>query len=65
MALIRLEPKKDDATDLYYLEIYLPADTAQPFITTEPRYRSATAAEQDVLAIIASRTNGPPQGGAR
>lgn len=62
MALIRLEPKKDRATDLYYLEIFHPHDSAQPFVTTEPRYKTAAAAENDVIAIIASRTNRPSSG---
>ncbi|MGE4165556.1 MAG: hypothetical protein AB7E67_06185 [Xanthobacteraceae bacterium] len=55
MALIRLEPKKDPATDLYYLEIYHPADAEQPFVTTEPRYKTSAAAENDVIATIAAR----------
>jgi hypothetical protein len=62
MALIRIEPKKDPATDLYYLEIFHPADSEQPFVTTEPRYRTAAAAENDVIAIIASRANNPSSG---
>lgn len=62
MTLVRLEPKKDQSTDLYYLEIYHPADSAQPFVTTEPRYKTAAAAETDAIAIIASRANNPPKG---
>lgn len=65
MALIRLEPKRDRATGLYCLEIFHPHDAPQPFVTTEPRYQTAAAAENDVIAIIASRTNAPSsrQGG--
>ena len=63
MALIRIEPKKDPSTDLYYLEILHPAESEQPFVTTEPRYNSAAAAENDIIAIIASRANNPPPGG--
>jgi hypothetical protein len=37
MALIRIEPRKDPSSDLYYLEIFHPAESAQPFVTTEPR----------------------------
>jgi hypothetical protein len=59
MALIRIEPRKDASSDLYYLEIYHPAESAQPFVTTEPRYKTAAAAETDVIAIIASRANNP------
>jgi hypothetical protein len=28
-------------------------------VTTEPRYKTAAAAENDVIAIIASRANNP------
>jgi hypothetical protein len=59
MALIRIEPKEDPATNLYYLEIFHPADSEQPFVTTESRYKTAAAAENDVIAIIASRANNP------
>jgi hypothetical protein len=61
MTLVRLEPKKDRSTDLYYLEIYHPADSAQPFVTTAPRYKTAAAAETDMIAIIASRANISPR----
>jgi hypothetical protein len=54
-----LEPKKDPSTNLYYLEIYNPADSVQPFVTTEPRYKTAAAAENDIIAIIATRANKP------
>lgn len=57
MAIVRLEPKKDLATDLYYLEIYVSADATQPLVTTQPRYKTAAAAENDVIAIIASRAS--------
>lgn len=57
MPLIRIEPKKDRSTDLYYLEIYYPADAQQPFVTTEPRYKSTAAAENDFIATIAARGN--------
>jgi hypothetical protein len=57
MALIRIEPRKDPSLDLYYLEIFHPAESAQPFVTTEPRYKTAAAAENDLIAIIASRAN--------
>jgi hypothetical protein len=57
MTLIRLEPKKDLVTDLYYIEIYHPADSDAPFVTTEPRYKTSAAAENDVIAIIAARAS--------
>jgi hypothetical protein len=60
MALIRIEPRQDPSSDLYYLEIFHPAESAQPFVTTEPRYKTAAAAENDLIAIIASRANNPP-----
>jgi hypothetical protein len=62
MALIRIEPRKDPSTDLYYLEIFHPAEAAQPFVTTEPRYKTAAAAENDIIAIIASRASNPSSG---
>jgi hypothetical protein len=60
MAIIRIEPKLDGKTGLYYVEIFHPAESVQPFVTTEPRYKTAAAAENDVIAIIASRANGGP-----
>jgi len=57
MALIRIEPRKDPSTDLYYVEIFHPAESEQPFVTTEPRYKTAAAAENDLIAIIASRAS--------
>jgi hypothetical protein len=62
MALIRIEPRKDASSDLYYLEIFHPAESAQPFVTTAPRYKTAAAAENDIIAIIASRANNPSSG---
>ena len=59
MAVIRIEPKKDASTDLYFLEIFHPAESEQPFVTTEPRYKTAAAAENDIIAILASRANNP------
>jgi hypothetical protein len=63
MALIRIEPKRDTASDLYYVEIFHPAESEQPFVTTEPRYKTAAAAENDIIAIIATRANNPPTQG--
>jgi hypothetical protein len=59
MALIRIEAVKDESTNRYYVEIYHPADAEQPFVTTEPRYSSAAAAENDTIAIIAAGSNNP------
>jgi hypothetical protein len=63
MALIRIEPRKDPLSNLYYVEIFHPADAEQPFVTTEPRYKTPAAAENDVIAIIATRANNPLSGG--
>jgi hypothetical protein len=57
MALIRIEPKLDASSGLYYVEIFHPAEAEQPFVTTQPRYKTAAAAENDLIAIIASRAN--------
>lgn len=59
MALIRIEPKQDASSGLYYVEIFHPAESDQPFVTTEPRYKTAAAAENDLIAIIATRANNP------
>ena len=59
MALIRIEPKQDASSGLYYVEIFHPAESDQPFVTTEARYKTASAAENDVIAIIATRANRP------
>jgi hypothetical protein len=60
MATIRIEPKLDASSGLYYVEIFHPAEAEQPFVTTEPRYKTEAAAENDVIAIIASRANSAP-----
>jgi hypothetical protein len=57
MTLIRIEPQKDEQTQTFYLAIYHPADAEQPIVTTRARYKSAAAAENDLLAIIASQAN--------
>ena len=57
MSVIRVEPVKDEASGLYYIEIYNPQDAPAPFVTTEPRYMTAAAAENDLIAIIAAGTN--------
>ena len=57
MAQLRIEPVKDQASGLYYIEIYNPSDATAPFVTTEPRYMTAAAAENDVIAIIAAGAN--------
>ncbi len=54
MPLIRIEPSQDKATGKYFLEIYNPHDAPAPFVTTQPRYQSAAAAETDVIAILAA-----------
>ena len=62
MPLIRIEPVLDPKAGKYLLEIYVPHDAERPFVTTLPRYQSAAAAENDLLAIIAAsapRTDGP------
>lgn len=61
MALIRIEPKKDEKSARYYVEIYNPADASAPFVTTEPRYMSAAGAENDVIAQLSAVLNRPQQ----
>lgn len=57
MPLLRIEAVKDETTGRYLVEIYYPADSEAPFVTTQPRYQSASAAETDTIAILASGAN--------
>jgi len=57
MAIIRIEPMKDEASGLYAVAIYNPHDAQSPFVTTEARYMTAAAAENDVIATIAANAN--------
>jgi hypothetical protein len=57
MAVIRIEAVEDPKSGLYFVEIYNPADSERPFVTTGPRYRSAAAAETDTIAILAAAAN--------
>jgi hypothetical protein len=57
MALLRLDAVKDARSGLYFLAIFYPADAEQPFVTTEPRYKTAAAAENDAIAILAAGAN--------
>ena len=59
MALIRIEPVRDERSGRYFLEIYNPHDAEAPFVTTQPRYGSAAAAENDLVAIIAAAASAP------
>jgi hypothetical protein len=55
--LIRIEAQKDEPSQMFYVAIYHPADAEQPIVTTRARYKTAAAAENDILAIIASGAN--------
>ncbi len=63
MALIRVEPMLDEKSGDYFLEIYNPHDATAPFVTTQPRYRTAAAAETDLIAIIAAAASRPGKAG--
>lgn len=63
MPLIRIEPVLDPASGAYFLEIYHPHDAAAPFVTTQPRYGSAAAAENDVIATLAAAASTPRKEG--
>jgi hypothetical protein len=63
MALVRIEPIREAQSELYRIEIYYPADAQQPLVTTEPRYKTAAAAENDIMAILATAAN--TSGGTR
>lgn len=66
MPLLRIEPVRDSKTGKYLLEIYNPHDADVPFVTTQPRYHTQAAAENDLIAIIAAAASSPhdlePQG---
>jgi hypothetical protein len=59
MALFRVETVENPKTGRFAVEIYFPADSEKPYVTTEPRYASAAAAENDILATIAAAANNP------
>ena len=63
MPIIRLEAVEDPKTGRYFVEIYHPAEAEQPFVTTEPRYQSAAAAENDIIAILAAAASRPQKPG--
>ena len=59
MPLIRIEPALDPASGKYFLEIYNPHDAPAPYVTTQPRYQSAAAAENDAIAQLAAAASTP------
>jgi len=59
MPTLRIEARRDEATGRFYLAVHLPAENAEPFVTTAPRYASAAAAEQDFIATVTSVANRP------
>lgn len=63
MPLIRIEAVLDPCAGKFFLEIYQPHDAERPFVTTQPRYASAAAAENDLTAIIAAAASGPAPAG--
>ena len=60
MAILRVEAVQDPKSGFYFVEIYHPAEAEHPFVTTQPRYKSAAAAENDTIAILAAGANTPP-----
>ncbi len=63
MALLRIETGLHAESGKYYAEFYYPADSTQPYVTTEPRYKTAAAAEADIIASMAVAANRPQPGG--
>jgi hypothetical protein len=59
MPTLRIEATRDPATGLFYLSVFMPPDAAEPFVTTAPRYMSAAAAEQDMIATLSAAANRP------
>ncbi len=59
MTMLRLEAAIDPASGKFYLELYYPSDSSQPYVTTQPRYKTAAAAEADLIATLAVAANRP------
>jgi len=59
MATLRIEARQDNHSGLFYLAVYMPAEAVAPYVTTAPRYASAAAAEQDMIASITAAANRP------
>jgi hypothetical protein len=59
MALLRIETEQDAKSGKFYLEFFYPADSTEPYVTTEPRYKTAAAAEADAIAGMAVAANRP------
>jgi hypothetical protein len=57
MILVRIEPVKDEQSQMFYVAIFSPPDAEQPLVTTRPRYKSAALAESDIVAAIAATAN--------
>ncbi len=57
MTLLRIEPARDAATGKFYIQLYYPQDSTEPFVTTQPRYMTAAAAEGDLIAILSIAAN--------
>jgi hypothetical protein len=57
MSLLRIEPARDAASGKFYVQLFYPSDSSEPFVTTQPRYMTAAAAEGDVIAILAVAAN--------
>lgn len=59
MPTLRIEATRDEASGLFYLSVFFPAESPEPFVTTAPRYMSAAAAEQDMIATLTASANRP------
>lgn len=59
MSLLRIEAVEDPKTGRFSIEVYFPEDADRPLVTTAPRYASAAAAENDIIAIITASANNP------
>ncbi len=57
MSLLRIEPARDETTGRFYVTLYFPHDSTEPFVTTQPRYLTQAAAEGDLIAILAAAAN--------
>ena len=57
MPTLRIEAKQDAATGLFFLAIHMPAESAEPYVTTAPRYALKQGALRlQVREMLQSRT---------
>ena len=59
MAHFRLEAAYDDATDLYYVEVFYPAQSETPLYRTRPRFRTREDGFTEAMRLMEEGLNQP------